>query len=42
MTANFTDWGGDLRNQGALLPLPRYHTGYGHYRERYVKCPDGK
>jgi SnoaL-like domain len=18
------------------------HTGYGHYRERYVKCPDGK
>jgi ketosteroid isomerase-like protein len=18
------------------------HTGYGHYRERYVRCPDGK
>lgn len=18
------------------------HTGYGHYRERYVKCPDGR
>ena len=18
------------------------HTGYGHYREHYVKCPDGK
>jgi hypothetical protein len=18
------------------------HTGYGHYHERYVKCPDGK
>lgn len=26
--------------QGAVGEMG--HTGYGHYRERYVKCPDGK
>ena len=30
-------WSGDrITAMGALG-----HTGYGHYRERYVRCPDG-
>lgn len=32
------DWGEDRRPQMGDLG----HTGYGHYRERYVKCADGK
>ena len=32
------DWGEDrIAAMGDLG-----HTGYGHYRERYVKCPDGR
>ena len=31
-------WGADrIASMGDLG-----HTGYGHYREHYVKCPDGK
>ena len=32
------EWGEDRREAMGDLG----HTGYGHYRERYVKCPDGK